>query len=346
MKAERREITEILVARKEFRPSMERSAKSRNAVATATLFLLLSTATASNPENALHRSARFVSSRMRGGATQSPFELNPNYEPLPGRHTPSFMAKQQSKEKLPPPAIPEIYYQAQSFNTSPPVSDLQSAKNSFIQYLSALHKKCPSLYYTTIACATIFILWQIPFFQPLLQKHFVCSKRNIAAGRILCLVLSEISHVSFVHLLVNMSTLHSFGPTVRGALKSTTNWPVWPLMLGTALAGSVAHLAFGKRDGCVGISDITLAFLAMYARMFPTKVLSLYIMGVFPVQMSAGMLLRALIIWSIIGCFSARSNISHVSHLAGLLCGMGFHELWQTRRLAMTQGFLRRSKLN
>lgn len=282
---------------------------------------------------------------LRGGNlswsfSSSPFELNPNYEPLPEHNSLSRISKSSSGERRPPPPIPDtIYYQSQSFTTTTTpyyASNLQSVKNSLMQYLSVLHQKSPSLWFITVVSPVVFFLWQIPAFQPFLQKHFVCSRRNVAAGRISSIFLSSISHVSVMHLLVNLATLHSFTPTVCAALKATTthnNFPLWHFMLGTTLLSSLGHLALGKRDGCIGMSDITLAFLAIYARMFPEKQLSLFLMGVIPVHMPAQMLLHILIIWSIIGCFSARSNISHVSHLVGLLCGMAYYELWQAKRV-------------
>jgi membrane associated rhomboid family serine protease len=225
--------------------------------------------------------------RAGGSSSSSPYEFNPNYEPIPKQKTTSLVPS--SKPRIPPPEIPDIYYKAESFSLSShkESADLKSVRDSLFQYLSALHQKSPALWFLTMASPTVFLLWKIPLFQPLLQKHFVCSRRNVAAGRFSCLFLSEISHVSFMHLLLNLVTLHSFAPTISGALRTTTNWPLWHLMVGTALIASIGHLAFGKREGCIGMSDITLAFVAMYARIFPGIKLSIVIGGIFPVHMPA-----------------------------------------------------------
>ena len=150
------------------------------------------------------------------------------------------------------------------------------------------------------------------------------------SGRIHVLVTSAVSHISFMHILMNLVTFLSLGPQVKQAL-ATTRWQFWLLMLGSAVVGNLGHLLLGHRDGCLGLSGVTLSLMAIVARLHPNHILAIRFMGIFPVKMPAHVLLRILLVWSLLGSFRKNTSIAHVTHLGGLLFGMAYFELWKRR---------------
>jgi membrane associated rhomboid family serine protease len=221
---------------------------------------------------------------------------------------------------------------------SPPKLDsFQAVLHTARQYLGHLRNTQPDLFAVAAMSLAVFVAWQLPPLHGILQAHFICRKRMLLAGRLHVLWLSAVSHVSFVHLLFNMITLLSVGPSVKQALwqqqigyNSRGPLSLWPLMLGAAATGSLAHALAGHREGSCGLSGVTLAFLAVVARRYPQREFtSRLFYGIVPVRLSGHLLLRVLLIGSALGSLNTRSDIAHVSHLAGCLFGMGYYELWQ-----------------
>ena len=229
-------------------------------------------------------------------------------------------------------------YDDQSFVTYENVGRPQSpsaspsARDRFVNYVSQLHQTSPSLSISALACIVVFVLWQIPPLEPLLRNLFTCSRQNLRRGRLPSVLLSAISHASLKHLAVNLLTLLTAGPAVQQSL-STSRWPLWPLLVGAAMAGSTMFLAFGGQHGsCLGLSGVTLSLVAMQARIFPNRQLGLVI-GVIPVRLQAEYILWGLLAWSVFGSFLSRQDgVAHLTHLGGLLFGMAYCELWRNRR--------------
>jgi membrane associated rhomboid family serine protease len=92
-----------------------------------------------------------------------------------------------------------------------------------LEYFTSLHEFSPTLSYGTYASILLFMLWQ---FSPssevnkALQKHFVCSRRNIQNRRYHTLITSAFSHASLHHLAVNLYAFLTFGPGVARVLSS------------------------------------------------------------------------------------------------------------------------------
>jgi membrane associated rhomboid family serine protease len=103
-------------------------------------------------------------------------------------------------------------------------------------------------------------------------------------------------------------------------------------MLGAAIASSMTFLALQNisgAGGAVGLSGVTLALTAVFARIYPHTKLGMRIAGVIPVQMKAENFLLCMTAWSLVGSLSRmRSNIGHAAHLGGLLFGMAYHQLF------------------
>jgi membrane associated rhomboid family serine protease len=265
---------------------------------------------------------------IRGGnSPKSPIELNPNWVP-PGRNPHEVWLETQQT------------YNDQSFVTYENVGHRQSpsARDRFVNYVSQLHQTSPSLSISALACIVVFLLWQIPPLEPLLRMFFTCSRQNLRRGRFPSVLLSAISHASFKHLAVNLLALLTVGPVVQQSLNtstitSTSRWPLWPLLVGAAMAGSTMFLALGGHHGSsLGLSGVTMSLVAMHARMFPNRQLGLVI-GIIPVRLHAEFILWGLLAWSVFGCLSRQDGVAHLTHLGGLLFGMAYYELWHNRRL-------------
>lgn len=205
-----------------------------------------------------------------------------------------------------------------------------------LEFLTDLRQRNgPSITNTAIACFCVFFAWQIPAFHPLLRKWFVCSRSNPVSS----VVLSSLSHANVSHVLFNLAALFGVGGPVRRVLIQT-KWPIWPLLLGSSVCGSVFHLALGTTrhvSGCMGLSDVTMALLAVYAKLFPRQNLGIFLAGVIPVRMQASRLLSIVAAWSCAGCLLSRvnaptTNVGHAAHLGGIVFGLAYYEAWSRRR--------------
>mmetsp|Transcript_11698 Transcript_11698/g.18112 ORF Transcript_11698/g.18112 Transcript_11698/m.18112 type:complete len:346 (+) Transcript_11698:94-1131(+) len=280
--------------------------------------------------------------QIRGGASfttanSSPYELNPNYE---SSSSVTLGDLERSNGYL--PSRPMIEQQPSSTRRAQSPSFTLGRENSSslferIQtFAKDLHRASPTLSAGLWTCISIFILWRIPIFQGILQRYFVCSRYNVFRNyRYPALFLSAISHVSFTHLMVNMLTWLNMGPQLRQALVLNGGWPLWPLVLGSALSGSLLYLLFTKDGGCLGLSGVTLAFLAVTARMYPNR--DFTIGRIFPIRVPAEIALGIFFLWSLLGSLApasggGRNSVAHAAHLGGILFGMGYYELWNRRQ--------------
>ncbi len=246
----------------------------------------------------------------RGGS--SPYEINPNYVPPRQPLTLGDLEQQQYTPQ----------YQHQYHVQIPKQS---SILDQVKQYITQLHALSPTLSIGSASCIFIWILWQRPQYQRFLQRNFVCSRYNLNRGRHFTTLTSAVSHASLSHLLVNLFAYLSFGPTLVQTIS------LWPLVVGAALFSSHVFLLASKNGGCMGLSGITLAFLAIFARMHPQRELGVMLMGIIPVRMQAQVALLALLVWSVLGSIFRIGNVAHAAHLGGLLFGMGYYELWNQR---------------
>jgi membrane associated rhomboid family serine protease len=287
-----------------------------------------------------------------GGGGGGPNESNPNWDNYHVTFK-SFSASSSSTnsyDQKPPVLLEDLdYINHNSYDStsllqlpSPPRLDsFQAVLHTARQYIGYLRNTQPDLFAVAAVSVAVFLAWQLPPLHGILQAHFICRKRLLLAGRLHVLWLSAVSHVSFVHLLFNMITLLSVGPSAKQALwqrqtplisysSNPLSPSLWPLMLGAAAAGSLAHALVGHREGSCGLSGVTLALLAVVARRYPQREFtSRLFFGIVPVRLSGHLLLRVLLIGSALGSLNTRSDIAHVSHLAGCLFGMGYYELWQ-----------------
>lgn len=266
--------------------------------------------------------------KLRGGAG---YEFNPNYVlPPPAKQLPVrpvtlgdldgqvFLGQQQ----------PELSTgDFQSHGVRNQLGKQSSLWQTVSDYVKRIHQISPTLSIVSVASIATFVLWQMPVCRASLGRHFLCNRNNVTS-RPLSLLLSAISHSSIMHLLMNLMAYVSFGPPLRKTLKAT-NWPLWPLVVGAALSGSVFFLMQGQ-GSCLGLSGVTLAFLALQAKLVPDQQLGT-VLGVFLVRVPAHVTLKLLLIVSALGSLDRNSSVAHSAHLGGLLYGIAYYEVWLRR---------------
>ena len=213
------------------------------------------------------------------------------------------------------------------------------------RYSRHLFRNHPTLAQLTAACLLVFSSWQIQGLTPFLNQFFVCSRRNLRKGRWISLILSSISHSDVWHVLFNLAALISLGPDVqffigrharyKGRWSLSTNQAMWLLVTGAALSGSVFYLLFGEirntGGGCLGLSAVTMALLAVYAQAYPDRILQIRLAGIFPLRLPAYLLLQVVTVWSLvwsiiaIGAPHRSDGIAHSAHLGGLIFGLLYY---------------------
>lgn len=296
--------------------------------------------------------------------TRVPIELNPNYVPPPPppsqtrkngpsmpffHHATSAYRVEKEHKSVPaqvddvplttsPSPLNPTAVRAGSVTTSSwsPAHTSSSSSSSWMQNVPgkflALYRASPALALSMVSCVAVFLAWQVAPHSPVLRHYFILSRHNVLqAHRWPSLLLSAVSHYDFWHLLVNLYGLWSFGPAVQQALRAAGR-RLGPFLGGAALASSTAFLLlqnFSRAGGALGLSGVTLALTAVYARMYPQAKLGVRIGGIFPVQVKAENLLICMTAWSFLGSFSRlRSDIGHAAHLGGLLFGVAYHALF------------------
>jgi len=265
--------------------------------------------------------------------------------------------QQREQQQLQPPLMMHDFngmqqqqqqQQQQQFSFSPNIVTASTSTSEYfsslvsasVAYLQKLYRTSPDLLAVSVASVAIFLAWRIPALHSFLQSHFICNQHNIISGwRSYSLILASMSHISLAHLVVNLVTFLNLGPAVKDILRQRRpRWPLWPLLLGSAVTGNTAHILFGRRDGCLGLSGVTLAMVAVLAQMYPDRILGIRFMGVFPLSMPAHILLKAMLLLSFLGSFRSDSSVAHATHLGGLLFGVIYVELWK-RQHALAKRF-------
>lgn len=203
-------------------------------------------------------------------------------------------------------------------------------KEVAIEFFQRLYRTNQTMFYGVTLSLAVFIAWQIPQLNGILQRNFVASNYNIKRGRIYTLVTSIVSHATLSHLLLNLFAFLAFGKSIQPLLNQNR------ISFGAycILAGVLANLFFLKvhpQGSCIGLSGVTLSFLALDAKLHPSKTIS-FLFRFIPIQLPAQYALTALLLWSTIGMMATlngrnRDGVAHATHLFGLIYGIGVYEL-------------------
>lgn len=175
----------------------------------------------------------------------------------------------------------------------------------------------------------VFAGWLLARFNPelyqFLIENFVVSSGRLADGRIWTLLTAAFSQAAFLHLLINMIVLHSFGGVVESIMGSRRF--VWFYLI-AAVFSSLCHcftssLLLRRGDvGALGASGVMSGLLLIFALLFPKRKILLF--GFVPVPALVGALgFIALDIWGLVAQSQGHGlPIGHSAHLGGSLCGL------------------------
>lgn len=175
-------------------PMQHRCSASARSMAYAVLLPLLVALDPSQAAGSPRRGPAAPLGAPRGGARalplSSPVELNPNYD---GMTVGDLQAKydQRSLQRQ------RNMYSPGAFGGTRRPKPIGQA---FSEYVSALLKISPTLYYSSASLLSIFVLWQIPSLSYFMQRHFLLSRANLRARRYHTVLTSALSHASFMHL--------------------------------------------------------------------------------------------------------------------------------------------------
>ncbi len=126
-------------------------------------------------------------------------------------------------------------------------------------------------------------------------------------------------HAGVLHLLFNMLILFFFGTTLES--RWGTRW-FWFYYLTAAVGGGVIHAALAMIFGIevnawvIGASGAINAIMFAFACYYPNA--EVYLFGVLPIK--AWVLVTVLIVITIFS-MGGRGNVSHLTHLGGLITG-------------------------
>lgn len=179
----------------------------------------------------------------------------------------------------------------------------------------------------------VYLMWQFgdPDHLVFMTENFTVSWSGLTDGRWWTLLTSEFSHTWFIHLLINMFVLNSFGSLLEQVLGW---WRFLAFYLAAGLVASISHCvvsAFivGDPDlSAVGASGAIAGLVLVFALMFPRERILLF--GIVPVPALFGALaFVALDVWGLTAQAEGGGlPIGHGAHLGGAAAGILYYFLF------------------
>ncbi|KAL6075632.1 Rhomboid family intramembrane serine protease [Balamuthia mandrillaris] len=207
----------------------------------------------------------------------------------------------------------------------------QPAK-TFVERWHELPASQQTIYALLLANTAVFGAWKYgQFFNPrvalFMQRHFLLSVENVKAKRFHTILSSAFSHMTVMHMGLNMYGLYAFGSELHNHMDRTS---FLSLYLGGgffASAASLAHkLKFGSTIPSLGASGCLFAVLWAYALAFPDTHLGIIFL---PFAWPAINVTTAVLAFDVIGMLGRlKLGLDHAAHIGGALFGYGyFHAL-------------------
>lgn len=204
------------------------------------------------------------------------------------------------------------------------------------------------------ATATILIINGIVFLMEKIaprlipSDYFGLSWAGLRQGYIWQLLTFQFLHANVLHIILNSLGVFSFGFAVEqflgtkrflglylmsgliGGMVHVLGGLVWPSHFGVVANAAGQHFYIPM----VGASAGLFGLIAAFALMFPNRDLTVYLFFVFPVTVSAKVLLFVSLGISVLGVVIDTSNVAHGAHAGGILGGwlMLRYFNWQSRR--------------
>ena len=183
----------------------------------------------------------------------------------------------------------------------------------------------------------VFLMWNTNFVsENFMQENFLVSWQALQEGRFWTLLGSAFSHNSFMHILVNMFVLNSFGPLLAQVLgkKLFISFYMAAAALSSLCHAVVSNLLLHSPDlPALGASGAIAGLVLLFALIFPKERLLFF--GFIPVPALVGALgFIALDLW---GLFAQAEGgglpIGHGAHLGGSFTGILFYFLFVRKKV-------------
>lgn len=176
----------------------------------------------------------------------------------------------------------------------------------------------------------VFLMWTFADeeqYQSMMQ-NFAVSWEGVLAGRYWTLWTSVFSHNLFLHFLINMLVLRSFGSLIEDVLGS---WRFLKFYMVAGGLSSLAHClvsAFVVNEPAmpaVGASGALAGLVMVFSLLFPKE--RIYLFGVLPLPAMVGALgFIALDVWGLIAQAGGGGlPIGHGAHLGGAFTGIFYY---------------------
>ena len=173
-----------------------------------------------------------------------------------------------------------------------------------------------------------------------LQHYFGLSLDGLDEGFLWQLLTFQFLHGGILHLLLNCWGIYVFGHAVEETLGRKQMLKLYLLsgaaggglhVLGSLLFPSHfgAFTVYGVThyDSVVGASAGLFGLMAAFATLYPEQDLKVLLFFVYPVTVSARVLVGVCAGVSVVGILMTRSSVAHGAHLGGMLAGFAYVRL-------------------
>ena len=170
-----------------------------------------------------------------------------------------------------------------------------------------------------------------------LQHYLGLSLDGLQEGFLWQLLTFQFLHGGIFHLLLNCWGIYVFGHAVEETLGRKRMLKVYLLsgaaggglhVLGSLLFpthfGVVTSFGITHYDSVVGASAGLFGLMAAFATLYPEQELKVLLLFVYPVTVSARVLVGVCAGVSLLGMLMTRSNVAHGAHLGGMLAGFAY----------------------
>lgn len=158
--------------------------------------------------------------------------------------------------------------------------------------------------------------------------NFLVSYDGLVQGRLWTLLTSAFSHNMFLHIILNMFVLNSFGPIVDYTLgpKRFLGFYIGAGMLGSLSHALVSKFIMGEGDiPALGASGAISGIILLFSLLYPRQKILMFAFIPVPAILGA-LLFVGLDIWGLVAQAEGGGlPIGHGAHLGGSLAGLIYY---------------------
>lgn len=177
----------------------------------------------------------------------------------------------------------------------------------------------------------VFLMWHFPVginTPEFMVENFLISWDGLQAGRYWTLLTSAFSHNMFIHILINMYVLNSFGTVVAKAIgvKRFLKFYLVAGVFSSFCHAAVSMFILGQPDlPALGASGAIAGLILMFSLLFPQE--KILLLGIIPMPAIVGALaFIALDVWGLIAQAGGHGlPIGHGAHLGGAVTGIIYY---------------------